>query len=211
MTARGEEPITRNTEDALLGDVSKLIEHARTRSAAAVNSELVMLYWGVGRRVRDEVVGRERAVYGQAVVKRLAMRLAEQYGRGWSKSNLLRMIQFADDFTDGSIVVTLSRQLSWSHFVEIVALRDAGEREFYATHAARERWSVRTLRERIASQLYARTLGTERSDDAPEVSSASPEETADEKGILFRDPYVLDFLGLPTKLDLRRRLDVVEL
>ncbi len=146
MTARGEESITRTAEDALFGDISELIEHARTRSATAVNSELVMLYWSAGKRVRDEVLGGERAMYGQAVVKRLAMRLAEQYGRGWSRSNLLRMIQFADDFTDGSIVATLSQQLSWSHLVEIVALADA-----------------------------------------------------DEPGILFRDPYVLDFLGLPAK------------
>ena len=75
-------------DDALFGDVAGLIDGARSRAAVAVNSELVMLYWSVGKRVREEVLGGERAAYGQQVVKRLAERLTERYGRGWSKQNL---------------------------------------------------------------------------------------------------------------------------
>ncbi len=190
----------RDVEETLFGDISGLIEQAQTRTAVAVNSDLVMLYWSVGRLVRSEVLGGERAEYGQAMVRRLAARLAERYGRGWSRSNLLRMIQFADHFPDVSIVATLSRQLGWSHFVEIIVLEDSDEREFYAAHAARERWSVRTLRERIASQLYVRTITGDDSDN--QIMTADPESQAPDNAgsnILFRDPYVLDFLGLPGK------------
>ncbi len=81
-------------------DVAGLIDGARSRAAAAVNSELVMLYWSVGKRVREEVLGGERAEYGQQVVKRLAEQLTERYGRGWSRQNIERMIRFAEWLPD---------------------------------------------------------------------------------------------------------------
>ena len=140
-----------------------------------------------------------RAAYGQDIIKRLAARLTRQYGRGYSWQNLFRMVRFAELYPNVEIFSTVSRILGWSHIAELLLLNDTEERDFYATHAARERWSVRTLRERIASQLYARTLSICGSVDAPEVSPVAPDETADAKGILFRDPYVLDFLGLPAK------------
>lgn len=132
-------------DDALLGEVASLIEGARQRAAVAVNSELVMLYWSIGKRVREEVLCGDRAAYGQQVVRRLAERLTERYGRGWSKTRLLRMVQFAIEYSDGSIVATLSRQLSWSHFSELLAISDQQKRDFYTAFAAHERWSVRTF------------------------------------------------------------------
>jgi predicted nuclease of restriction endonuclease-like (RecB) superfamily len=189
----------RDSEEALFGDVSELIERARARAAVAVNSELVLLYWHIGRRIRQDVLGGERAAYGREIVRRLAVRLAQQYGRGFSRSALTRMMKFAAWCPTAEIVATLSQQLSWSHIVEIVALEDSGEREFYAAHAAQERWSVRTLRERIASGLYARTITGEVSEDQAIAASGSQVPGHTGPNILFRDPYVLDFLGLPRK------------
>ena len=86
-----------------------------------------------------------------------AQRLTERYGRGWSKASMLRMLQFASEYPDDSIVATLSRQLSWSHFVEIIPLKDELQREFYAEMCRIERWNVRTLRQKIGGMLYDRT------------------------------------------------------
>ena len=157
-------------DDGLFGDVAGLIDGARARSAVAINSELVMLYWSVGKRVRDEVLGGERAAYGAQVVTRLAERLTASYGRGWSKPNLLKMLKLVDDYPDEPIVSTLSRQLSWSHFIELFGISEQQERDFYATFAAHERWSVRTLRSKVAGKLYERTIAARGSVDGLEAA-----------------------------------------
>jgi hypothetical protein len=82
-------------EESLFGDVASLIEQARGRVAHTVNAELTMLYWGIGRRIREDVLGLEKPEYGRAVVTRLAERLTARYGRGYSRSRLFRMVQFA--------------------------------------------------------------------------------------------------------------------
>jgi predicted nuclease of restriction endonuclease-like (RecB) superfamily len=195
-----DDAVIRDVEEALFGDISELIEQARTRTVVAVNSELVMLYWHIGKRVREEVLGGERAAYGQDIIKRLAGRLTQQYGRGYSWRNLFRMVKFAGLYPDPEILPTLSAKLGWSHIAELLLLNDTDEREFYAAHAAHERWSVRTLRERITSGLYVRTITGEDSGDrtiAADRESQAPDDTG--PSILFRDPYVLDFLGLPGK------------
>jgi predicted nuclease of restriction endonuclease-like (RecB) superfamily len=188
------------SDDALFGDIASLIEGARRRVAASVNSELVMLYWSIGKRVREEVLGGERAAYGQDTVKRLAARLTERYGRGYSWQNLFRMTRVAELYPDGDIFSTLSRKLSWSHFSELLTISDQQKRDFYTAFAAHERWSVRALRARIASKLYERTLAARGSAvglDA-ELAALSASGTV-EPALAFRDPYVLDFLGLPSE------------
>jgi hypothetical protein len=80
------------TEESLFGDVTTLIEQARGRVAVTINAELTMLYWGIGRRTREDVLDGARGQYGHQVVQRLANRLTARYGRGYSKQTLLRMI-----------------------------------------------------------------------------------------------------------------------
>ena len=192
--------MSRSLEEDLFSSISGLIEQARARTAIAVNSELVMLYWHIGRRIRQDVLGGERAPYGQDIIKRLAARLTREYGRGYSWRHLFRMVKFAGLYPDPEILPTLSAKLGWSHIAELLLLSDRDEHDFYAAQAARERWSVRTLRERIASGLYKRTITGEAS--AGQVTATDPGSRApDHTGpnILFRDPYVLDFLGLPAK------------
>ena len=165
-----------------------------------IDAELVMLYWGVGARIREGILGGERAAYGREIVRRLAGRLSEQYGRGYSHSALTRMMKFAAWCPEPEIVATLSAKLGWSHIAELLLLNDPDEREFYVAYTVSERWSVRTLRERIASQLYVRTITGDESADqsiAADPESQAPGDTG--PNILFRDPYVLDFLGLPGK------------
>jgi len=186
--------------ERLFGDIAILVDGARVRAAAAVNNELVMLYWSIGKRVREEVLGGERAAYGKQVVVRLATRLTERYGRGWSRQNIERMIRLGDWLPDDKKCSTLSSKLSWSHFSELLTLSDQRKRDFYATFAAHERWSVRVLRARIAGKLYERTLAARGSADELETELATITATGTVRpSLAFHDPYVLDFLGLPSE------------
>jgi hypothetical protein len=118
--------------DRLLGDVRTLIEGAREQTARAVNSVLAGLYWHIGKRIREDVLQEKRADYGEAIVSTLSKQLIAEYGRGYSKPNLSRMMWLAEAFPDAEIVSALSKQLSWSHFVEILPLKDPLKRDFYA-------------------------------------------------------------------------------
>ncbi len=114
--------------DTLFADVSSLIEGARTRVARRVNSELVMLYWGIGKRIREGVLGGERAEYGQAVVQRLSDQLTGRYGRGYGRRNLFRMMQFAECYPTAEIVSPLAPQLTWTNITLVLALGDEVQR-----------------------------------------------------------------------------------
>jgi hypothetical protein len=131
-----------------------LINETRNRVAATVNSELTMLYWHVGSRIRTEVLQNERAEYGEQIVSTVSRQLTMEFGNGFGKRNLFRMMKFADLFANLEIVTTLSAQLSWSHFVEILFVKNDLGRGFYAEMCRIERWTVRTLRERIDSMLF---------------------------------------------------------
>ncbi|PIQ82130.1 MAG: hypothetical protein COV76_05160 [Candidatus Omnitrophica bacterium CG11_big_fil_rev_8_21_14_0_20_64_10] len=180
----------------LLGDVRSLIEGARKRVAQAVNAGLVMLYWNIGNRVREEI-GEQGATYGEKVVDSLSSHLTLQYGQGFSRVNLFGMIRFAEVFPDPKIVQTLSEQLGWSHMVEIIRLPDELQRDFYAEMCRLERWSVRTLRAKIQGMLYERTgISKKPAELAKQELKKLREEDRLTPDLVFRDPYLLDFLGL---------------
>ena len=141
----------------LLEDIRGLIESAKSRFAQTANAALVTLYWNVGNRIKTDILGNERAQYGRQIVHALSAELTAEYGKGFSEKNLRRMIQFAEVFPDQQIVVSLTRQLSWTHFVALIPMKEPLQREFYAEMCRVERWSVRTLREKINGMLYERT------------------------------------------------------
>lgn len=188
----------------LLDDVRTLIETGRLQTARAVNSAMVITYWSIGERIRREVLGDDRADYGKQVVERLASQLTVEYGQGFSRTNLFRMLQFAESFPVREIVSTLSRQLSWSHVVELLALEDGLRRGFYTQMCATERWSVRTLRQKIQGMLFERT-GISRQPEALVLRELEVLRDEDRMStdLVFRDEYVLDFLGLPVSYDER--------
>jgi predicted nuclease of restriction endonuclease-like (RecB) superfamily len=188
---------SRAAPDALLDDVRNLIRQAREATAQAVNSALVLLYWQVGQRIRTEVLKSRRAAYGQEICSTLSNELAAEFGTGFSRPNLTRMLRFAEVFPDPQIVAALSRQLSWSHFVEIIYLRDDLQRDFYAEMCRIERWSVRTLHAKVQSMLFERTALSRKPDDLirKELDALRDEDTMT-PDLVFRDPYFLNFLGL---------------
>jgi predicted nuclease of restriction endonuclease-like (RecB) superfamily len=198
-------PVVRATKKAalapapagLLDDVRALIRQTREGVAQAVNAALTLLYWQVGHRVRTEILNEKRAEYGERIVPTLAAQLTVEFGQGFAEKNLRRMVQLAEVFPDQAIVVALSRQLGWSHFLAIIPLKDSLAREFYAEMCRVERWSVRTLRAKIQGMLFERTALSRKPDELirKELAVLRDEDrlTTD---LVFRDPYLLDFLGL---------------
>ncbi len=183
--------------NALLQELRDLINETRSMVAAAVNASMTMLYWRIGKRIHEDVLREERAAYGEQLIAELSQQLATEYGRGFSVANLRRMIQFAVVFPDEPIVVSLIRQLSWTHFLALLPLTDPLQREFYTQMCRVEGWSVRTLREKIDSMLYERTALSRKPEDLirQELATLRTEDrlTPD---LVFHDPYLLDFLGL---------------
>ena len=181
----------------LHAELRTLIANSRQRLAGAVNAELTRLYWSVGERLRTEVLGgADRAKYGDQLIQRFGEQLAQEFGRGFEAKNLRRMVQFAQAFPQPEIVATLSRQLSWSHFVNLLPLKTEAARQFYASQAATHTWSVRELRQQIERKAFERTELASLQASTP--VRAEPVETlgTSPAQVFFKDPYFLDFLGL---------------
>jgi len=184
-------------EASLIGEIRELIEGSREHVARVVNSAMVLTYWRVGERIGREVLADERGEYGQSVIERLADSLSAEYGSGFSRRNLFNMVRVARAFPARNIVQTLSAQLGWSHLVILAGVEDALAREFYAQMCAAERWSVRTLQQKIQGMLFERTAISRKPEAlALREFEALREEDRMSADMVFRDHYVLDFLGL---------------
>jgi predicted nuclease of restriction endonuclease-like (RecB) superfamily len=181
----------------LLTDIRFLIDSARGHVAQTVNAGLVRLYWSVGKRIRQDILREKRAEYGRRIFQTLSGKLTREYGQGFGRQNLFNMVRFAEVFPDAKIVQTLSGLLGWSHFVELISMADPLKRNFYAEMCRLERWSVRTLREKIGGMLYERTALSRK---PAKLAALELRKLRDEDklspDIVFRDPYFLDFLGL---------------
>lgn len=129
--------------DQLVAELRALIETSRGRVAQIVNSEVVQLYWRVGHRLRTEVVGEDRAAYGERLVGTVSKALSAEFGRGFGKRSLYRMMRFAEVFPDPQIVTALRSQLTWTHLRELIAIEDPLKRQFYTELCRIERWSTR--------------------------------------------------------------------
>ncbi|MBN0690750.1 DUF1016 family protein, partial [Pseudomonas aeruginosa] len=140
---------------------------------------------------------RRRGAYGKEVLPTLAAQLVEEYGSSFAEQNLRRMVQFAATFPDERILVSLIRELSWTHFIALMPLKDPLQRDYYAQMASTQRWSVRTLRERIDSMLYERTALSQKPEEtiAQELATLRDAQRMS-PALVMRDPYILDFLGL---------------
>ncbi len=181
----------------MLADIQLLIDQSRHRAVAAVNAELTLLYWSVGQRLQVETLKGDRAEYGKQVVAQVARQLALDFGKGWSARQLWMCIQLAATFPERQILHTLCAELSWSHLRLLLSLEKPLQREFYIEMCRLERWSVRQLQERIQSMLFERTAISRKPEDTIQRDIAALREQGSlSADLAFRDPYVLDFLGL---------------
>lgn len=183
--------------DKIYNEIIMLINNAKSNITKTVNSGQMNLYWHIGDTIRNEVLNVQKAEYGKNVIKEISKKLTLDYGRGFSKTNVYRMIQMNEYFEDFEIFSTVSRKLSWSHFVELLQISDEIKRKFYITMSINENWSVRTLRDRIDSALFERTMISKKPEQTIindlELLANENKMTTD---LFFRDPYILDFLNL---------------
>jgi predicted nuclease of restriction endonuclease-like (RecB) superfamily len=205
--------------DNLLKEVKKFLDTARRTAARSVNVILTITYWEIGRRiVAFDQGGKERADYGKKLLKQLSKDLTTNFGRGFSEENLRLMRLFyltyqeqisqtvsgksilqspESTLFDPSTIITLSQQLplSWSHYVRLLSLDDPNKRTFYEEQAHRAGWSVRQLDRQINAMLYERIALAKNKEALIEKADQNTGSVTPEKEI--RDPYVLEFLGLP--------------
>lgn len=173
-------------ENALFKELSSLIEQSKRSVVSYVNNTITMLFWQVGNRINSHILRHTRASYGEKIIVTLSRQLVQTHGNNFEEKNLRRMMQFAANFPDEEIVVTLSRHLSWSHFLALIPIRSADSRLFYAQACVHENWGVRELRKNIGNKVFERKS----------LAAMQMRVKQTDDGAVFKDPYFLDFLGL---------------
>lgn len=179
-------PIEKKEYKDLLAELVALVENTKYQVVSQANSSLTVLFWHIGKRILSQNLHNERAEYGKQIVVTASRELVKRFGRNYEEKNLRRMIQFAKQFPEIENVVTLSRHLTWSHFIALIPLKNESARDFYGKLAFENSFGVRELRKQIEKKAFERT---EKADiqlyDSKKIR----------KGI-FKDPYLLDFLEL---------------
>ncbi len=181
----------------LFDKISGLIEQARKKVAITINQEMVLLYWNIGKTIKEEIMKSDRAEYGKQIVYALSRELTDKYGKGYSPQNLWYMIQLFEKYPILQSLLGEFQGLSWTHIITLLPLKDNLKRQFYATLCQKEHWSTRTLRERMSSMLYERTALSKLPEKTIEMQLKElKEKDKMTPELVFRDPYVLDFLEL---------------
>jgi predicted nuclease of restriction endonuclease-like (RecB) superfamily len=197
MTEKTKKNVSSRNEVKFYADISKLIEASKRTVQHSINSSMVLLYWSIGQYLVSNVMENEKAEYGKSIVENLSRKLTLGYGRGFEKSALFRMVKFYREFPDQQKVATLSQQLTWSHFIELIPIENELKRNFYVAMCSNENWNVRTLRNRRKSMLFERTAMSKK----PEKTIRNDIDTLQKQktmspDLFYKDPYILDFLGL---------------
>ncbi|MBQ0015857.1 MAG: DUF1016 family protein [Bacteroidales bacterium] len=182
----------------LISDLRQIIDEARIHVASTANYELTMMYWHIGERINRDVLGNERAEYGKQIVSQVATQLQALYGnKGFEIRNVRRMMQFAQQIKEEKIVSQLATKLSWSHFIEVLPLKDELQREFYLTLAANELWGRNRLRKEIDGMLYERTALVSKPEEVVKQELANVRDNKlVSPDVVFKSPYFLEFTGL---------------
>ncbi len=183
------------TDKSFYNDIRDILQKARAQAYTAVNTAMVQAYWNIGKRiVEEEQRGKERADYGQSLIKNLSIALNAEFGKGFSVANLWNFRQFYQTFPESEKLYTLCRELSWSHIRLIMRLDTYEAREYYLKEVKASNWSVRQLQRNISSHYYERVLSSS------EIKDEQVAVTQDDKQTIrdfVKDPYVLEFLELP--------------
>lgn len=172
--------------EKLVQEIRSLVDQGKKQVTQAVNASIAFTYWHIGNLINKDILNHQRAEYGKQVIEGIAQELVKDYGKSFEVKNLRRMMQFADVFPDIEIVAPLVRQLSWSHFLIIIPIKDEQKRQYYLEKSAQEGWSKRMLRAQIEKKAYERN----------EIANLKYELTETGLKDNFKDPYVLEFLGL---------------
>lgn len=185
---------------SLFNEVSQLIEQTKKRVATEINAELSLLYWSIGKMIQVEVLNFKRAEYGESIIISLSEQLTRTYGKGWSAKQLRHCLHVVEIYPSEEKYSALRRQLCWTHIRTLMYIKDELKRDFYSELCIHERWSSRQLQERIDSQLFERTTISRKPEEtiASDLQALRTSKTIS-PDLSFRDPYILDFLGLGDK------------
>lgn len=178
--------MTKDLQNVLFNDLAEIIEKGKQQAVAQVNSVLTLTYWHVGQKINEHILNHERAEYGEKVIETVAVELEQQFGKSFALRNVRRMMQFAEVFSDFTIVSPLVTQLSWTHFIILLGVKKEDERLYYAQKTIESRWSKRTLTYQIERKAFERN----------EIANIQAHSDLEEIQNTFKDPYFLDFLGL---------------
>ena len=164
---------------------------AQNRVYAAVNSAMVTAYWEIGEQIYQACGENDRAEYGQYLLEFLSLKLAAEFGKGYTVRNLRAMRQFYCSFPNRH---TLCAELSWSHYRVLMRIQDPAARDFYSEECAKSAWSVRQLERQINTMYYQRLLASrDKASVAAEIQKSEPKPEY-EKAI--KDPYIMEFLQI---------------
>ena len=178
---------------SLVNTIAQTFEQGRQLAARAVNTNLLQTYWQIGHYIVEyEQKGNDRATYGEALLASLSKDLSNVHGKGFSLSNMKRFRQFYLVYPNSA---TLSHQLSWSHYVELLKIDNELERSFYAKQSLYENWSIRELLRQKKSSLFLRLASTK--DKEGILKLAQNGQIIEQPSDILRDPYVLEFLKIP--------------
>ena len=172
-------------------NIKELIINSRNKVYKTINTEMLNLYWNIGKSIMEIQKGDERATYGDAVLEKLSEKLTKEFGKGFSKRNLERMRKFYISFPNAT---TLSSQLSWSHYLELMKIDDVAKRNFYMKETINSKWSVRELQRQRDSLLYERLALSSNKDKVYELAEKG--QVLKESKDLVKDPFVLEFLDI---------------
>ena len=170
----------------LLNELSQLVEQSQKQVIVQNNATLTLLFWQIGFRINETILQNKRAEYGKQIVPTLSAQLETKYGRSFTEKNLRRMLRFAEQFSDQQMVIALSQKLSWSHFIELLPIKNHDAMIFYANQVNSQLMSVRELRKQIEKKTFERT----------EIANIQIPSSDNNLQYNFKDPYLLDFLNL---------------
>ena len=177
--------------DNSFSNIKELVINTRNKVLSVVNTEMLNLYWNIGKIIMEIQQGNERASYGDTVLEKLSQKLTSEFGKGFSSRNLRTMRKFYLTFP---IWKTVSSKLSWSHYLELIKIEDRTKKDFYLNESVNSMWSVRELQRQKDSLLYERLALSKTKEDIIELSQKG--HIIKDYKDLVKDPFVLEFLDI---------------
>lgn len=185
------EIVNDNEINNLYVDIRELIEQSRNKVYKTVNTEMINLYWNIGKMIVEKQDGNERAKYGDYLLENISKKLTNDYGKGFSTRNLKRMRKLYSYYPKGTNSLS---QLTWSHYLELIKIKEEAKRSFYMHECINSNWDVRELQRQTTTLLYER-IATSKDKSKLSKLSTKGHRVYEGKDII-KDPFVLEFLDI---------------
>ncbi len=181
--------------NSMVLEISTVVNEVKSNLAKEINKSITYVYWNIGRIiVKHEIEDNNRLEYGKEVLKELSLELTKTLGKGYSLTNLTYMRWFYNVYPDYSMI---NESLSWSHYVELITIKDEEKRKFYEKESINSNWSVRELKRQLETSLFERLLLSDGKNNKKKVLELSKEgQVVNKPNDIIKQPYVFEFLGI---------------